>query len=517
MKPIGVKRTGALALLAILVIALLAHEAYYDYLADDAFISFRYVQNFVRGHGLVYNIGERVEGYTNFLWVILLSLPARIGLDVVGFSRVLGTLFSLVTIVALYAFSRLRCRMGLFISLIAPALLISNAAYAVWAPSGMETLLFTFLVFLAFYAFVNEWETNDHRPLSAFLFALAALTRPEAILLFTVSALFKVGKDFRSRKRVSQESLIWVGVFLTMYVPYFIWRWQYYGWLLPNTFYAKVGGGYYVILRGLFYCVKFISAFGGLLIFALPLALFLDRRVPFWVWYALALSLAFIAYIVYVGGDALVCSRFFVPTLPLIYLLVQAGFRRIATCFAVSSIGARRGHLIAGLLAAAMVVGTLNASYNIRRDPYADVVQDREIVKNLTRIGQWLKQSSQPGDSIALYVAGAIPYYSELYTIDMLGLTDVHIAHREMPNMGYGSAGHEKRDWDYVLSKNPTYIMTGWPTPQQQTREPMITSDGKAYVFRSVRIGEGMFWWDFELHRAELWFNYWELSGTPGR
>ena len=57
-----------------LVLLLLGHAFYFNYISDDAFITFRYADNFIRGKGLVYNAGERVEGYTNFLWLILLSL-----------------------------------------------------------------------------------------------------------------------------------------------------------------------------------------------------------------------------------------------------------------------------------------------------------------------------------------------------------------------------------------------------------------------------------------------------------
>src|SRR6266404_6223228 len=48
---------------------------------DDAFISFRYARNLVEGHGLVFNPGERVEGYTNFVWVLLAALFMKIGID----------------------------------------------------------------------------------------------------------------------------------------------------------------------------------------------------------------------------------------------------------------------------------------------------------------------------------------------------------------------------------------------------------------------------------------------------
>ena len=67
--------------LALLGLCLAGHALHYDYVVDDAFISFRYAQNFLQGHGLVYNPGERVEGYTNFLWVLLVALGMVAGAD----------------------------------------------------------------------------------------------------------------------------------------------------------------------------------------------------------------------------------------------------------------------------------------------------------------------------------------------------------------------------------------------------------------------------------------------------
>ena len=65
---------------------------------DDAFISFRYVDNLVAGHGLVFNAGERVEGYTNFLWVILLAGLQSLGMDPIPASRLFGLIFLGLTV-----------------------------------------------------------------------------------------------------------------------------------------------------------------------------------------------------------------------------------------------------------------------------------------------------------------------------------------------------------------------------------------------------------------------------------
>jgi hypothetical protein len=56
---------------------------------------------------------------------------------------------------------------------------------------------------------------------------------------------------------------------------------------------------------------------------------------------------------------------------------------------------------------------------------------------------------------------GAVPYFSRLYTYDMLGLTDRHIA-RTMPrDFGRGRAGHEKGDGRYILDQRPDLILIG--------------------------------------------------------
>jgi len=77
-----------------LTIAVLACLAWHNrFIWDDSFISFRYVYNLILGHGLVLNLGERVVGYTNFLWTLLMCIPLYLGYEPVTFSLVLGVVF----------------------------------------------------------------------------------------------------------------------------------------------------------------------------------------------------------------------------------------------------------------------------------------------------------------------------------------------------------------------------------------------------------------------------------------
>ena len=72
---------------------------------DDAYISFRYAANLVAGHGLVYNPGEFIEGYTNFLWTLLIAAGMQIGVGPHITSKVVGAACSIATLVVVYRLS----------------------------------------------------------------------------------------------------------------------------------------------------------------------------------------------------------------------------------------------------------------------------------------------------------------------------------------------------------------------------------------------------------------------------
>src|SRR5512135_1832902 len=93
------------------ILLLLIHSLIYTFAlggdaVDDAYISFRYAQNAILGHGLVFNPGERVEGFTNFLWTALMIPVEGAGIDVGRASMVLGALFALAVMWLAVRFAR---------------------------------------------------------------------------------------------------------------------------------------------------------------------------------------------------------------------------------------------------------------------------------------------------------------------------------------------------------------------------------------------------------------------------
>ena len=70
--------------------------------SDDAYISFRYARNFANGYGLVFNPGQPpVEGYSNFLWVVVLAGAARLGFDIPGAAQVLSIVLAAIALIEL--------------------------------------------------------------------------------------------------------------------------------------------------------------------------------------------------------------------------------------------------------------------------------------------------------------------------------------------------------------------------------------------------------------------------------
>ena len=114
---------------------------------DDTYISLVYAKHLAMGEGLVFNPGERVEGYTNFLWTLVLALPHIAGLDAVWTAKALGYLAACATFFLLFwHVRRQRPDAHPLAHLPAPALLATCGAFAFWALSGMETALFAFLL-----------------------------------------------------------------------------------------------------------------------------------------------------------------------------------------------------------------------------------------------------------------------------------------------------------------------------------------------------------------------------------
>jgi len=426
-------------------------------LYDDALISFRYAHNLANGHGLVFNPGQRVEGYTNFLWVILLAGGMRLGVDVLWLAKAIGIVCGIgVLLLTLMVSDSLLPGAGNWI--VFPSfLLASTASLPRYALSGMETLMFSVWLCLALWLELGVGGLKGGIFAAAAL-ALASLTRPEGVLFFVVFAVARIVERALRGQRLFvlfREGLLRLLTFALIFAPYFAWRYGYYGYLLPNTFYAKAGGlSVAAVGRGLRYLRN------ELLILNLPMllcglfGLLLPKRRG--VLAMLFTVVVYLAYVVTIGGDDfnVFGPRFLLVIFPWLAIVGLAGLIELA----FQHLRAPQFFLMLSVVVLLVLECGLSAFEMI---PYRDAI---ELNHGWWATAEWLAARAAPESLVAVDAAGIIPFHTGLPTIDMLGLNDVHIAHLSVATLGSGHAGHEKFDPDYVLTQKPIYI-TSWLAP----------------------------------------------------
>lgn len=212
------------------------------FVCDDAYISFRYVRNLLDGHGLVFNPGEYVEGYTNFLWVLEVAALWAVGIapEVGSVGLSLLATIGTMALVARMAFDTPHDALRPAVAMAAVALYATNRSVAVWATSGLETRQFTFLVVLGVYLLTRRATHPERLQIAGSVaLGLAELTRPEALLIGPCVMLWWAA-DAWHRKAFTVPGALRVGLpFAGLVGAQFLWRIAYYGEILPNTYYAK--------------------------------------------------------------------------------------------------------------------------------------------------------------------------------------------------------------------------------------------------------------------------------------
>lgn len=291
-----------------------------------------------------------------------------------------------------------------------------------------------------------------------------------------------------------------------MYSIYFLWRYNYYGFIFPNTFYAKVDANHHALIRGGYYLFKFFResfASGFLLIFILYYVYKNYKNIN--CLYLASTICFYTAYVIFIGGDGLGIQRFFVPIMPVIFLMVQTGLENVISDFNIKKVFGYT--LILFVLFSSLIV-----TVDVKRQPMQVLTATKEEFNNYLKAGEWLKNNSLKDEVIAIFPAGIIPYISGLKTIDRYGLNDVIIAHTEIPDMGTFTAGHEKINEEYVFSRKPDYVMNFPPT-----LEKINFSDtsfyGVPYKFHSVNIGKGTILTNYgKFMSGDLYFNFYKLQ-----
>lgn len=260
-----------------LACALVGFWWFRGFVQDDAYISLRYAWNLAHGNGLVFNVGEAAEGFSNPSWTLLGAALYFVGVDPLWVLQLLGGLAGLGTVAATYALARLHTsEVGAFV---AAMLVASSTTLHAWSPSGLESGFFTLLVTLACLRY------SQGRYQQAFLvLGLAQWTRPEALLVAVAMLTCRVlesheeGRafDLALARQLGREFLGFAGPAALLFGC----RAVYYGALVPNTYLVKGGGNAPSHLLGLRE-LRELGEFGGNLgLWVVALAGLLPPLVP---------------------------------------------------------------------------------------------------------------------------------------------------------------------------------------------------------------------------------------------
>lgn len=459
-------------LLALVLAAFIWHAASSNFLQDDSYITYRYARNVVRGLGPVFNPGERVEGYTNFIWMMLLAGLGILGLPfsiIISLSQILGVVCGAGVIVLFHLLLRRVLSVPPWLAALAGLLLAGNGAFAYWCVSGMETGLFALFLAAAFFFYLREHNQRNLFLASSF-FGLSALTRPEGMMFLGTAVLhFVILRLWRDRASAlglpNFKSLVFLVLpCIVLVAPLYAWRLSYYGQLFPNTFYAKTGLSMSYVKAGLQYLLEFYGSY-TLLGLTLLLPVIVTARKgrlkpdsPMFV--ALLVLVVHACYTVAVGGDVLRIFRFFVPILFLLYLLILGGLWHLSQRPIV------RAALLAALVPITFIgpfARPVRSGQRQLRTVRSQVVWNRMLenglVSKMSLTGKWLNSQLGKDDWFACTTIGAVSWFSDRNMIDMLGLTDAVIARH--PEHILQSEWHWKeRNYNTtrVLEKKPVFI-----------------------------------------------------------
>lgn len=430
----------------------------YFYLDDDAMISMRYARNWASGFGPVWNPGEWVEGYTNFLWTAIMALVHLIGFkEAITSAVVSGISWGMVAALIVVLGSALRGlgtnRFWTFVLCLA---LLLDENFVQWNRSGLETTPLALLVTICAWALVRERPT-----IFAVALALMPLVRSDAFVLAGVFGLcFLWLNRAQPRRAIMLLALAVVPTLL-----HFLWRYATYGAWLPNTYYLKATGVDSPWRIGLAYSLRLLVAYPLwlLLTFAAPWLNGLNR-----VGRVLPVVVAVqIAYVIWVGGDTFWFLRPIAPIQPLMVLSAGA-------VLAGMSAGLRPAWT-AGLAAVLLLFAPVAAwGGELFTSPSAEP----DLFDGQTQtLGLLIERNTPPGTLISIEPAGTIPYFADQQRfVDALGKSDAHIAHQPA-YPGNTLIGHNKFDWDYVYNeRQPDIVLascyqTGnWPNlpPEEQ-------------------------------------------------
>lgn len=454
------------SLVAIGIIIYVYHSTlFFDWIVDDAGISFGFAKNIANGYGAVLNPGgEVVEGYSNPLWVLIISIFIRADIfDPYLTTSFLGLSLGAVNIIFTYLLTKkIVSNKKSPLNALPSVLLAFSTPFVVWNLSGLETPLYSVLLVLSTYTYVLELRGDSNYYISGFLLFLVAVTRPEGFGYFGLVAGHRIIHSYRNK--FSKGDAIWFLTFLIPFGIYHAWHYSYFGFILPNTFYYKSGESLFSSLRsGYNYLLPFFTEYRmWLLILFMPIIFInsIESSLPVldknFSGRSVVLLMVFggIVFVLATGGDWMMELRFLAPIIPFALVLVYIGMKELALVLCEfsqnSSVQIILLAIVFILISGLVVLPSLSASPDAASDPTVPL----NNVENVEERAYSMAQRADVSGNASLLTPdmGAHAYYGELKYIDLAGLSDVTIGHHKYERGLFG---------EYIFhERKPTIIKT---------------------------------------------------------
>jgi hypothetical protein len=383
---------------------------------EDAAMLLRYSKHVAAGYGVVWNIGETpVDGATDFLFMMLVAAAARLGATLDDAARGIGLAAHAATVVLIYLGARRLAGASPFLALV-PSVFLALGPGLRQLAAAYGTPLFTLAGLLAWLAAWWLAEADEDLRRAAFAFAAAALVlglaRPEGVFLggFMLLAVLGARRGAGAREILKPYLLL----FLTVGLAYFVWHWVYFGYPLPNPFYAKGSGApHWHSFRMAWRDVARLTFPFGLL---LPLgACFRGSRRP--ALFALAPVVAFTCLWVLLSDEANYAMRFRTPLLPIVLVSATAVLADLVP----------RPKQPAPALRGVLALGAA-AALGFWQHMELRTIAPRRM--GLYDTAVMLSDYAPRGFTLVTTEAGLLPLYSGWRAVDAWGLNDQWIAHK---------------------------------------------------------------------------------------
>ncbi len=467
----------------------------WPFTVDDTYITLRYSRNVAEGVGPTFNeTGPRAEGYTSLLWMLLLAVPHALGLDAAAVAKGLGVAATFATLLVTARWAAAegariagdRPVASAWAGATAATCFAAIPATAVHAVSGMETALFTLLL-VAMFASSAEVAAGHRRASNrlVLLALLTGLTRPEGNLAaFVVIATIAVYLPRDARVALAMRAALGWALPIGAYE---LWRRGYYGLTFPLPFYVKLATP--GVLPGWPDVRDWLA--GPALHFAPLLVAGLVRP-------ARSLRAALVGALTLVGFFILpqhqmgYDHRYLAPLDPMLALFAGIGFARLVT-WSRWPVAATQAAASAAIVVSAGLEGI-----GARAVIGGEVDYGRGLAQAHERLGRDLRALDMPAGRLVISDAGAVPYFSGWWTLDLVGLNDSAIA----------TTG--RRDPEWVLAQRPDVVVLASPSRERvepwdwNTWEPALYDACIAAGF--VRVGLRRFaddYWLWVLARPE--------------